>query len=76
MSTMEVLAPLPALVVEIPVKEGDRVNAGDTVALLTVMKKETEVKAEAAGIVKVIKAKPEDVVDAGAPLLILETDSA
>ena len=75
MSKVEILAPLPALVVEIPVNEGDRVNAGDTVALLTVMKKETEVKAEAAGIVTAINAKPEDVVDAGAPLLVLETDS-
>jgi oxaloacetate decarboxylase alpha subunit len=75
LSKVEILAPLPALVVEIPVNEGDRVNAGDTVALLTVMKKETEVKAEAAGIVTAINVKPEDVVDAGAPLLVLETDS-
>ena len=76
MSTVEVLAPLPALVVQIPVNEGDKVNAGDTVALLTVMKKETEVKAETAGIVMAIVAKAEDVVDAGAPLLTIETDSA
>ena len=76
MSMVEVLAPLPALVVQIPVNEGDRVDIGDTVALLTVMKKETEVKAETAGIVKAIMARPEEIVDAGAPLLTIETDSA
>ena len=75
MSTIEVLAPMPALVVQINVNTGDRVKEGDTVALLTVMKKETEVKAENSGIVKEISAKPEDVVDAGTLLLTIESDS-
>ena len=76
MRTIEVLAPMPALVVQINVNVGDRVKEGDTVALLTVMKKETEVKAENSGIVKEISAKPEDVVDAGTLLLTIESDSA
>jgi biotin carboxyl carrier protein len=67
---------MPALVVQINVNVGDRVKEGDTVALLTVMKKETEVKAENNGMVKEISAKPEDVVDAGTLLLTIESDSA
>ena len=43
---------------------------------MTVMKKETEVKAENSGIVQEISAKPEDVVDAGTLLLTIESDSA
>lgn len=76
MSTIEVLAPMPALVVQITVNAGDRVEEGDTVALLTVMKKETEVIAEKGGIVKEINARPEEIVDAGALLLTIESDSA
>jgi len=76
LSTFEVLAPIPALVVQITVNMGDRVKEGETVAILTVMKKETEVIAEKSGIVREIKVKPEEVVDAGALLLTMEIDSA
>ena len=48
----------------------------EEIALLTVMKKETEVVAEKGGIVREIKAKPEEIVDAGALLLTIESDSA
>ena len=76
MSIIEVLAPMPAVIVQVVVNEGDRVKAGDVVALLTIMKTEAEVKAQTGGAVKEIKVKPEEIVEAGALLLTIESDSA
>lgn len=76
MSTIEVLAPMPAVIVQVVVNEGDRIKAGDVVALLTIMKTEAEVKAQTGGVVKEIKVKPEEIVEAGALLLTLESDRA
>ena len=76
MSTVEVLAPMPAVIVQVVVNEGDTVEAEDVIVLLTIMKTETEVKAQTGGVIKEIKVKSEDVVDAGALLLTIESDSA
>jgi len=44
-------APLPGLALRLPVKAGDRVNAGDVVIVLESMKMETPIKTPTAGIV-------------------------
>lgn len=75
MSIDEVLAPMPALVVKVVVNEGDSVKVGDIIALLTIMKVETEVKTNVGGLVKEIKVKPEEIVDAGTVLVTIESDS-
>lgn len=53
--------------------EGDTVQAGDVVGLIEVMKQFSEVTAEVAG--KIVKFHPENeaAVDAGEPLLDIET---
>ena len=75
MSINEVLAPMPALVVKVVVNEGDSVKVGDIIALLTIMKVETEVKTNVGGLVKEIKVKPEEIVDAGTVLITIERDN-
>lgn len=75
MSIDEVLAPMPALVVKVVVNEGDSVKVGDIIALLTIMKVETEVKTDIGGLVKEIKVKPEEIVDAGTVLITIERDN-
>ena len=75
MSIDEILAPMPALVVKVVVNEGDSVKVGDIIALLTIMKVETEVKTNVGGLVKEIKVKPEEIVDAGTVLITIEQDN-
>lgn len=75
MSIDEILAPMPALVVKVVVNEGDSVKVGDIIALLTIMKVETEVKTNVGGLVKEIKVKPEEIVDAGTVLITIERDN-
>ncbi len=53
------------------VKEGDRVNPGDTVGLVEVMKSYFEVQAEDAGTVLHILAQNEDAVTAGQDIIVL-----
>jgi urea carboxylase len=53
------------------VKAGDRVNAGDKVAILETMKMETEVLAPESGIVESVRCSVGAMVTAGAPLLLL-----
>ncbi len=62
----------PAVVVSIAVKTGDRVAAGDRVAVLEAMKMETEVVAPFSGIVRQVLAIPNVQVDTGATLLEVE----
>ena len=52
------LAPMPGVVVEISVIEGQRVNAGDTLMLIESMKLQSEIKAKASGFVSRILVAP------------------
>lgn len=47
-------APMPGLVVDIPVKEGQQINKGDTLVILEAMKMENALKAVADAMVKKI----------------------
>ncbi|OPX28812.1 MAG: hypothetical protein B1H06_02505, partial [Candidatus Cloacimonas sp. 4484_143] len=46
-----VLAPIPGLVLRIIVKEGDKINVGDTVLILEAMKMESEIASTASGTI-------------------------
>ncbi|GBC69599.1 Methylmalonyl-CoA carboxyltransferase 1.3S subunit [archaeon HR01] len=70
---VDVVAPIPGLVARVPVKEGQRVNAGDTVVVLNVMKTEVNVQADTAGVVKEVKVKEWDEVDIGTVLVVLDS---
>ncbi|MBK5911210.1 acetyl/propionyl-CoA carboxylase subunit alpha [Rhodothalassium salexigens] len=54
------LCPMPGLVVQIPVAEGDTVEAGQTLAVVEAMKMENVLRAERTATVKAVKAKPGD----------------
>ena len=62
-------APMPATVVTIHVKPGDRVVKGQVVMLLEAMKMELPVRATDAGVVAAIRCREGELVDADAVLL-------
>jgi acetyl-CoA carboxylase carboxyltransferase component/acetyl/propionyl-CoA carboxylase alpha subunit len=71
---MAVQSPLEATVIEVKVKEGDSVQKGDLVALLSAMKLETEVQAPATGIVRRVSVAAEETVKSGQELLIMDAE--
>jgi len=64
-------APMPGLVLRIPVSVGDPVAAGQGVLVLEAMKMENEIKATAPGVVAVIPVQPGQAVEKGQMLLQL-----
>ena len=56
-------APMPGLVVDIPVKEGDVVKKGDTLVILEAMKIENALKAVGDAVVKKINVKKGQAVE-------------
>ncbi|MBB3038401.1 carboxyl transferase domain-containing protein [Hoyosella altamirensis] len=70
-----VRAPAPAVVVAVPVAEGDDVEVGDTLVVLESMKMETAVRAQVAGRVREVFAVVNSQVDAGASLIRVDAHS-
>ena len=58
-------APMPGLVVQVPVEEGQVVEAGDALLIVEAMKMENELRAPAAATVKRLRAAPGDAVEKG-----------
>jgi len=67
----QVVAQMAGTIWKILVKEGDAVNAGDTVAILESMKMEIPLEATQAGVVAKIDAPEGTVVDDGAAVVTL-----
>lgn len=67
----DVLAPMPGLVREILVSEGQQVAADEPVLVLEAMKMENLIKAPTAGIVEAIRVTAGQAVDKKAVLLVL-----
>ena len=65
-------APMPGLVIAIPVAEGDQVSKGDVLVILESMKMQNELTAPRDGTVTRIQAKLNDNVDRKESLLVLE----
>lgn len=65
-------SPMPGKVVSIPVKTGDKVEAGDTVIVVSAMKMESEYKTGKAGIIKEIHVKVGDIIDGNQALITIE----
>lgn len=65
-------SPMPGKVVKIPVKVGDEVKAGDTVVIVSAMKMESEYKVKTDRVIKEIKVKEGDTINADQPLIIIE----
>lgn len=68
----EVRAPMPGLVLDVLVEEGDEVEAEQGLLVLEAMKMENELSAPAAGIVRAIHAGSGEAVDKDALLIEIE----
>jgi biotin carboxyl carrier protein len=65
-------SPMPGKVVSIPVKTGDKVEAGDTVIVVSAMKMESEYKTGKKSIIKEIHVKVGDTITGNQALITIE----
>ena len=66
------VAPMPGKVIEVRVKKGDKVKAGDTLIIIEAMKMEHSIKATENGKVTKLMVSLNQQVDNGATLLVLD----
>ena len=67
------VAPMPGKVIEVKVKKGDKVKAGDTLIIIEAMKMEHSIKATENGKVIKLMVSLNQQVDNGATLLVLDS---
>lgn len=65
-------SPMPGMVVKILVKEGDQVNEGETVIIVSAMKMESEYKVKQNRIVREVCVKEGDNIVANQALIVVE----
>ncbi len=70
--TAAVVSAMPGKVVRVLVSEGDTVEAGQGVIVVEAMKMENEITAPRPGRVSSIAVQPEQIVESGAELLVIE----
>ncbi|TXD84724.1 acetyl-CoA carboxylase biotin carboxyl carrier protein subunit [Subsaximicrobium wynnwilliamsii] len=68
----EIKAPMPGLILDIPIKVGQEVEENDTLLILEAMKMENVLSSPRAGVIKSISVKKGDAVDKNALLLEFE----
>ena len=68
----EVKAPMPGLVLEIKVSEGDKIEKGDAIFVLEAMKMENVLKSPTEGVIKKVVINKGDAVEKNQVLLIFE----
>ena len=71
---VQIRAPMPGLVVKIPVTPGQRVEANEPMIILEAMKMENELRAPRAGVVKEVRVSTRQAVELNQVLLILGED--
>ncbi len=64
--------PMPGKVVRVMVNEGDSVDTGDVVIVVSAMKMESEYKSGKTGKIKEVLVGEGDIIDANMPLIVLE----
>ena len=64
-------APMPGLVVSVPVKEGQEIRQGDILVVLESMKMQNELKSPHDGTILRIQANPEDTIQQAEVMLVL-----
>jgi biotin carboxyl carrier protein len=69
---MTITVPMPGLVVNVEVKEGDKVTAHQGLVVVEAMKMQNEIKAPKDGVVKKVMVKNGMTVNGGDTLLVIE----
>ena len=70
----QVVAPMPGVILDVLVKAGDRVKAGDTVVRLEAMKMENDLKVPLAGVVTEVRVSKGANVSVGEVLVVVTPD--
>ena len=70
-----VAAPMPGLVIGVPLEVGASVTAGQTVLVLEAMKMENDLASPIAGTIKEVRVSKGQTVDQGAALVIIEANA-
>ena len=69
---IKVTAPMPGLIIQVEVQEGDKVKTGQGLAIVEAMKMQNEIKAPRDGMIKQIIIKKGMTVNAGDGLVVIE----
>jgi biotin carboxyl carrier protein len=69
-----VRAPMPGLIIQVPVAAGDRVGVGDAVVIMEAMKMRNELISEVAGIVQNVAVRAGDKIESQTPLVTIERE--
>lgn len=67
-----VVSPMPGVILNVKVKEGDPVKVGDVVAVLEAMKMENEITAKKGGVVRAIQVKEGQTVSVGEVIMVID----
>jgi len=70
----DIIAPMPGLILDIMVQEGDVVEEGQSILILEAMKMENVIKAEGSGTVKAINRKVGSTVEKGTIIVEMEAE--
>ncbi|MEO9892324.1 biotin/lipoyl-containing protein [Aurantibacter sp.] len=68
----EIYAPMPGLIIDILIEEGQEVEKGTPLVVLSAMKMENVILSEGEGIVKFVKVKKDAAVDKGQIIIEME----
>ena len=66
-----IVAPIPGLITQIKIKEGDEIKQGDGLIILEAMKMENEIKAQIDGVVKEVLVQNGSPVDKDQKLIVI-----
>jgi biotin carboxyl carrier protein len=69
---LAIKAPMPGLIVDVVVKEGDEVKTGQGLLIVEAMKMQNEMKTSRDGIIKKIVVKKGQTVNSGDTLIVIE----
>jgi biotin carboxyl carrier protein len=72
LSENTIVSPMPGKVVKIPVSQGEEVQAGQTVIIVSAMKMESEYKVGRDAVIKTIHVKEGDTVEGNQPMITIE----